>query len=85
MEICMARHRLTKEEQKRGTEKALANPRTPPQLRKGLKKRQAQLEGTGQSKLNGSQSKSNGGGNSRSSSKQSNSRERESDSEDSDT
>jgi hypothetical protein len=41
----MARHRLTPEEQKRGVEKALESPRTPPQLKRGLKKRQQQLEG----------------------------------------
>ncbi len=41
----MARHRLTKEEQKKGVEKALESPRTPSQLKKGLKKREQQLEG----------------------------------------
>lgn len=41
----MARHRLTKEEQQRGVEKALESPRTPAQLKKGLKKRQGQLQG----------------------------------------
>ena len=39
----MARHRLTKEEQMRGVERALESQRTPPQLKKGLRKREAQL------------------------------------------
>jgi hypothetical protein len=43
----MARHRLTTEEQKKGTERALESSRTPPQLKKGLKKRKQQLEGNG--------------------------------------
>ena len=40
----MARHRLTPEEQEKGVERALESPRTPPQLKKGLKKRQQQLK-----------------------------------------
>src|SRR5947209_15911433 len=42
----MARHRLTKEEQAKGVQRALESPRTPPQLKKGLEKRQQQLEGS---------------------------------------
>ncbi len=45
----MARHRLTKEEQQKGVKKALESPRTPPQLKKGLKKREQQLEGSNNS------------------------------------
>ena len=41
----MARHRLTKEEQQKGVDRALESPRTPPQLKKGLQKRQDQLGG----------------------------------------
>ncbi len=40
----MARHRLTEQEQEKGVERALESPRTPPQLKKGLKKRKQQLE-----------------------------------------
>src|SRR5436190_23725254 len=39
----MARHRLTVEEQRKGVERALESPRTPPQLKKGLRKREEQL------------------------------------------
>jgi hypothetical protein len=53
----MARHRLTTEEQKKGTRRALESPRTPPQLKKGLKKRQQQLEGNSTSKKNTRSSK----------------------------
>lgn len=38
------RHRLTKAEMLRGTRRALANPRTPRNFIKGLKKRLRQLE-----------------------------------------
>ena len=48
----MARHRLTREEQQRGVERALQSPRTPPQLKKGLRKRQEQLGGTGEGNEN---------------------------------
>jgi len=41
----MARHKLTHEEQLRGTRKALANPKTPKHLRPYLEKRLRQLEG----------------------------------------
>jgi hypothetical protein len=41
----MARHRLTPEEQQKGVQRALESLRTPPQLKKGLKKRQQQLSG----------------------------------------
>lgn len=41
----MARHRLTKDEQIRGLRKALKNPRTPSQFRKGMEKRLRKLEG----------------------------------------
>jgi hypothetical protein len=44
--IFMARHQLTKEEQQKGTQHALESPKTPPQLKKGLKKRQQQLQGS---------------------------------------
>jgi hypothetical protein len=40
----MAKHRLTKEEQQKGVNAALASPRTPPQLKRGLRKRQEQLQ-----------------------------------------
>jgi hypothetical protein len=53
----MARHRLTTEEQKKGTQRALESPRTPSQLKKGLKKRQQQLEGNSTSKKNTQSSK----------------------------
>jgi hypothetical protein len=39
----MPRHTLTIEEQIKGLEKALANPKTPPQFRKSLQARLAQL------------------------------------------
>jgi hypothetical protein len=35
---------LLRKNKKKGVEKALESPRTPPQLKKGLKKRQQQLE-----------------------------------------
>jgi hypothetical protein len=38
------RHRLTKAEMLKGTRKALANPRTPRQFVKALRKRLRQLE-----------------------------------------
>lgn len=41
----MARHQLTKAEQIRGTQKALASPKTPAHLKVGLRKRLAQLKG----------------------------------------
>ncbi len=41
----MARHILTKEEQIRGIEKALKNPKTPHTFREGMKKRLAKLKG----------------------------------------
>src|SRR3982074_2696363 len=44
----MARHRLTEEEQRRGVERTLESPRTPPQLKKRLQKSQQQLEGKNQ-------------------------------------
>src|SRR2546421_3424493 len=50
----MARHRLTAEEQKRGVQRALESPRTPPQLKRGLQKRQEQLEGGGTGDWSGS-------------------------------
>jgi hypothetical protein len=40
----MARHRLTEAEQEKGVDRALESPRTPPQLKKGLRKRKQQLE-----------------------------------------
>lgn len=38
------RHKLTKAEQIRGIKKALANPRTPKQLKEPLRKRLRELE-----------------------------------------
>jgi len=40
----MARHKLTPEEQLKGIEKAMSNPKTPQQLKKGLERRKAELE-----------------------------------------
>jgi len=40
----MARRKLTLQEQLRGVKAALRSRRTPPQLKKGLQRRQAQLE-----------------------------------------
>src|SRR4051812_7532983 len=60
----MARHRLTEEEQRKGVERALESPRTPPQLKKGLRKREEQLgmQGSESSgRPNGEPSGSNGG------------------------
>jgi hypothetical protein len=39
----MPRHALSRDEQIRGTEKALANPKTPKQLRPSLQKRLDEL------------------------------------------
>lgn len=39
----MPRHQLTPAEQIRGLEKALANPKTPPQFRRGMESRLAKL------------------------------------------
>jgi hypothetical protein len=63
----MPRHILTKEEQKKGVEKALQSPRTPPQLKKGLEKRKSQLQNaSGNSGTNGkSQLQSTNGNSSR--------------------
>jgi hypothetical protein len=50
----VARHRLTREEQAKGVEGALQSPRTPPQLKKGLKKRKQQLsKGAGHNRRKG--------------------------------
>jgi hypothetical protein len=56
----MARHRLTKEEQRKGTQRALESPRTPPQLKKGLKKRQKQLGDKADGRNTGSQDSKKG-------------------------
>lgn len=40
----MARHRLTREEQIRGLEKALANPKTPKQFLPAMRERLQQLK-----------------------------------------
>jgi hypothetical protein len=40
----MPRHQLTLDEQIRGTRKALANPKTPPQFRPSLEARLEQLQ-----------------------------------------
>ncbi len=41
----MARHKLSRVEQIHGLRKALANPKTPRQFRKGIEKRLRKLEG----------------------------------------
>lgn len=42
----MGKNPFTKEQQIRGLKKALKNPRTPKQLRAGMKKRLEKLEGS---------------------------------------
>ncbi len=49
----MARRKLTIEEQLRGVEKAAASPRTPPQLKEGLRGRADQLRRHLDTEVNG--------------------------------